>query len=253
MKAKGHAAIVTGAGSGLGEATARALAEAGARVAIFDVDEDGAAAVAADIGGIAVSCDVSDSDSAERAFAKAREAHGPARIAVNCAGIAPPGKIVGRNGPLPLEVFAKVVAVNLLGTFNIMRLAAADMQGSEPLETGERGVVVNTASIAAFDGQIGQAAYAASKGGVVALTLPAARELARHGIRVLTIAPGTFGTPMRKALPEETQASLGAAVPFPSRLGEPEEFAGLVMHMIDNVMLNGEVVRIDGALRMAPS
>lgn len=253
MKAKGHAAIVTGAGSGLGEATARALAEAGARVAVFDVDEDGAAAVAADIGGIAVSCDVSDSDSAERAFATAREAHGPARIAVNCAGIAPAARIVGRNGPLPLEKFAQVVGVNLLGTFNIMRLAAADMQGSEPLETGERGVVVNTASIAAFDGQIGQAAYAASKGGVVALTLPAARELARHGIRVLTIAPGTFGTPMLKALPEETQASLGAAVPFPSRLGEPEEFAGLVMHMIGNVMLNGEVVRIDGALRMAPS
>jgi len=253
MDIRGLAAIVTGAGSGLGEATARALAGAGAKVAVFDVDEEGAAKVAADIGGIAVRCDVSDAASAEAAVAQAREAHGPARVAVNCAGIAPAAKIVGRNGPLPLEKFAQVVGVNLLGTFNIMRLAAADMQALEPLATGERGVIVNTASIAAFEGQIGQAAYAASKGGVVALTLPAAREFARHGIRVLTIAPGIFGTPMLKALPEETQASLGAAVPFPSRLGDPAEFAALVLHMVGNVMLNGETIRLDGALRMPPT
>jgi NAD(P)-dependent dehydrogenase (short-subunit alcohol dehydrogenase family) len=253
MEIKGVAAIVTGAGSGLGEATARALAGAGAKVAVFDVNEQGAAKVAAAIGGVAVRCDVSDAGSAETAFAAAREAHGPARIAVNCAGIAPAARIVGRNGPLPLENFAQVVAVNLLGTFNIMRLAAADMQGMEALATGERGVIVSTASIAAFEGQIGQAAYAASKGGVVALTLPAAREFARHGIRVLTIAPGTFGTPMLRALPEETQASLGAAVPFPSRLGDPAEFAALVLHMVDNVMLNGETIRLDGALRMPPT
>jgi NAD(P)-dependent dehydrogenase (short-subunit alcohol dehydrogenase family) len=253
MEINGVAAIVTGAGSGLGEATARALAGAGAKVAVFDVNDEGAAKVAADIGGIAVHCDVSDAGSAEAAIAAAREAHGPARVAVNCAGIAPAARIVGRNGPLPLENFAQVVGVNLLGTFNIMRLAAADMQGLEPLSTGERGVIVSTASIAAFEGQIGQAAYAASKGGVVALTLPAAREFARHGIRVLTIAPGTFGTPMLKALPEEVQASLGAAVPFPSRLGDPAEFAALVLHMVDNVMLNGETIRLDGALRMPPT
>jgi len=253
MDIKGVAAIVTGAGSGLGEATARALAGAGAKVAVFDVNDQGAAKVAADIGGIAVHCDVSAAGSAETAIATAREAHGPARVAVNCAGIAPAARIVGRNGPLPLDNFAQVVGVNLLGTFNIMRLAAADMQGLEPLATGERGVIVSTASIAAFEGQIGQAAYAASKGGVVALTLPAAREFARHGIRVLAIAPGTFGTPMLKALPEETQASLGAAVPFPSRLGDPAEFAALVLHMVDNVMLNGETIRLDGALRMPPT
>jgi NAD(P)-dependent dehydrogenase (short-subunit alcohol dehydrogenase family) len=253
MDIRGRAAIVTGAGSGLGEATARALAGAGAKVAVFDVDEDGAAKVAAAIGGIAVRCDVSDAASAEAAVAKAREAHGAARVAVSCAGIAPAAKIVGRKGPQPLDDFARVVGVNLLGTFNIMRLAAADMEGLEALTTGERGVIVNTASIAAFEGQIGQAAYAASKGGVVALTLPAAREFARHGIRVLTIAPGTFGTPMLKALPEETQASLGAAVPFPSRLGDPSEFAALVLHMVDNVMLNGETIRLDGALRMPPT
>ena len=253
MDIKGLAAVVTGAGSGLGEATARALAGAGARVAVLDVNDEGAAAVAADIGGIAVHCDVSDAGSAEAAIAAARDAHGPARIAVNCAGIAPAARIVGRDGPQPLDKFAQVVGVNLLGTFNILRLAAADMQGLDPLNTGERGVIISTASIAAFEGQVGQAAYAASKGGVAALTLPAARELARHAIRVLTIAPGTFGTPMLKALPEETQASLGAAVPFPSRLGDPAEFARLVLHMVENVMLNGETIRLDGALRMPPT
>jgi NAD(P)-dependent dehydrogenase (short-subunit alcohol dehydrogenase family) len=250
VDAKGQAAIVTGGGSGLGEATARALASAGAKVAVFDLVEDAATRVANDIGGVACACDVGDGPSAEAAIAKARDAHGPARIAVNCAGIAPPAKIVGRKGPHSLDAFSKVVNVNLVGTFNIMRLAAADMSGLEPLDTGERGVIINTASIAAFEGQVGQAAYASSKGGVVALTLPAAREFAKTGIRVLCIAPGIFGTPMMAGLPEETQRSLGASVPFPSRLGNPDEYGKLAMHIISNVMLNGEVIRLDGALRM---
>jgi NAD(P)-dependent dehydrogenase (short-subunit alcohol dehydrogenase family) len=250
MEIVGQAAIVTGAASGLGEATARRLAAAGARVALFDRDLEAAATVAADIGGQAFQCDVADAASTEAAVAAASQALGPARIAVNCAGVAPPARIVGRDGPLALSAFAEVVAVNLVGTFNVLRLAAAAMRDLDPLETGERGVIVNTASIAAFEGQIGQAAYAASKGGVVSLTLPAARELARYGIRVLTIAPGTFATPMLRGLPEETRRQLGEAVPFPPRLGEPDEFAGLVLHMIGNVMLNGAVVRLDGALRM---
>lgn len=252
MDISGHAAIVTGAASGLGEATARRLAAASAKVALFDRDLAAAERVAAEAGGAAFACDVADAASAERAVAAATETLGPARIAVNCAGVAPPARIVGRDGPLALSAFADVVAVNLVGTFNILRLAAALMRDLDPLATGERGVIINTASIAAFEGQIGQAAYAASKGGVVSLTLPAARELARHGIRVLTIAPGTFATPMLRGLPEETQRQLGEAVPFPPRLGEPDEFAALVCHMIGNVMLNGTVVRLDGALRMPP-
>ena len=253
MDAAGHAAIVSGGASGLGEASARALAAAGARVAVFDMNLDGATRVAEDIGGEAFACDVSDAASAEAAVAAAAASMGAARIAVNCAGIAPPAKIVGRDGPQPLEVFAKTIRVNLIGTFNIMRLAAAGMQSLEPLETGERGVIVNTASVAAFEGQIGQAAYGASKGGVAAMTLPAAREFARWGIRVLAVAPGIFGTPMLFGLPDEVQKSLGDSVPFPSRLGDPAEFASLVMHMVANPMLNGEVVRLDGALRMAPT
>ncbi|MCU0838243.1 MAG: SDR family oxidoreductase [Rhodospirillales bacterium] len=253
MNVSGASAVVSGGGSGLGEATARALAAAGARVAVLDLDGDAAGRVAASIGGLGLACDVADATATEAAVAAARRAHGAARIAVMCAGTAAAGRIVGRDGPMPLDRFARVVAVNLIGTFNIMRLAAADMQTLAPLATGERGVVICTASIAAFDGQIGQASYAASKGGVVAMTLPAARELARFGIRVVTIAPGTFDTPMLAGMPDATRHALGQAVPFPPRLGMPEEFARLVLHILDNVMLNGEVIRLDGALRMPPS
>jgi NAD(P)-dependent dehydrogenase (short-subunit alcohol dehydrogenase family) len=252
MDASGLAAVVTGGASGLGEATARALAKAGAKVAVLDMNKDGAEKVAAEIGGAAFACDVSNAESLEAAVAGAAEVHGAARIAVSCAGIAPPAKIVGRDGPQSLDVFAKTIQVNLIGTFNLMRLTAAGMQGLDPLEGGERGVIVNTASIAAFEAQIGQAAYGASKGGVAAMTLPAAREFARHGIRVLAIAPGIFGTPMLYGLPQEVQDSLGASVPFPSRLGDPAEYASLVMHMVSNAMLNGEVVRLDGAIRLQP-
>ncbi len=250
MDVSGHAAIVSGGASGLGAETARHLARAGAKVAVLDVNMSEAEKVAAEIGGLAAECDVSDAASAEAAVARAREAHGPARVAVVCAGIAPPRRIVGRDGPMPLAEFEKVIGVNLIGTFNIMRLAAADMAGAEALEDGERGVIVTTASVAAFEGQIGQPAYAASKGGVVALTLPAARELARFGVRVLTIAPGLIATPLLYSLPQDVQDSLAAQVPFPSRFGKAEEYAGLVMHMVANTMLNGEVVRLDGAMRM---
>tara|TARA_E500000305_G_scaffold19649_1_gene14753 strand:- start:2425 stop:3186 length:762 start_codon:yes stop_codon:yes gene_type:complete len=252
MQVQGQAAIVTGSGSGLGAGTARVLAAAGAKVALFDVNEEGAQKVAAEIGGIAVPCDVSDAASAEAAIATARETHGPARILVNCAGIAPAERIVGRNGPMPLDNFRKVIEVNLIGTFNMMRLAAADMQGTDPLEDGERGIVISTASVAAFEGQIGQSAYAASKGGVHALTIVGAREFSKAGIRFNTIAPGLFGTPMLLGMPEDVQNSLAATVPYPSRFGTPEEYAKLAMAMIDNVMLNGETVRLDGAIRMQP-
>ena len=252
MELKGHAAIVTGGASGLGAATARALAAAGSKVAIFDVNEKAAREVATDIGGIALTCDVADSASGEAAVRQAAEAHGPARILVNCAGVGPAKRIVGRDGPMPLADFERVIKINLIGTFNMMRLVAASMQPLDLTADGERGVIVSTASVAAFDGQIGQAAYASSKGGVAALTLPAAREFAQFGIRVMAIAPGIFGTPMLRALPQEAQDSLGASVPFPKRLGEPHEFAALVMHCIRNGYLNGEVIRLDGALRMAP-
>ncbi len=252
MEIKGHAAIVTGGASGLGAATARALAAAGAKVAIIDVNATAAADVAIDINGMAVTCDVSDSAAAEAAIKKAAADHGPARILINCAGVGPAKRIVGRDGPMPLADFERVIRINLIGTFNMMRLAAAAMQPLEPFADGERGVIVSTASVAAFEGQIGQAAYSSSKGGVAALTLPAAREFAQFGIRVLAIAPGIFGTPMLRALPQEAQDSLGASVPFPKRLGEPREFAALAMHCIRNTYLNGEVIRLDGALRMAP-
>ncbi len=252
MRIEGQAAIVTGGASGLGLATAELLAGAGAKVALLDLDAAGVAEAAGRLGGRGIACDVADAGSAERAVAAARDAHGPARILVNCAGIAPPARIVGRSGPMPLADFARVIQVNLIGSFNLLRLAAADMAALEPGEDGERGVIVNTASVAAFDGQIGQAAYASSKGGIVALTLPAARELARFGIRVVTIAPGIFETPMLKGLPEPVQQALAASVPFPKRLGRPEEYAALVRHILDNGMLNGEVIRLDGAIRMAP-
>ncbi len=252
MQIKGQAAIVTGGGSGLGEATARALAAAGAMVTVLDFNLEAAEAVAKEIGGLAVKCDVSDAESVEVAVELAAAAHGPTRILVNCAGVAPGGRVVGRNGPLPLDDFRRGVEVNLVGTFNVLRLVAAGASTLEPDAGGERGVVINTASVAAFDGQIGQASYAASKAGVVGMTLPIARELAQFGIRVNTIAPGIFETAMLRGLPQAVQDSLGASVPFPSRLGRPEEYAKLVMAIIDNAMLNGEVIRLDGALRMAP-
>jgi NAD(P)-dependent dehydrogenase (short-subunit alcohol dehydrogenase family) len=249
---KGRPAIVTGGGSGLGAATAHALARAGAVVAVLDINLDAAGKVAADTGGIAVACDVADADSGVQAIAEVRARIGAARVLVSCAGIGPAKRIVGRDGPMPLRDFERVIRTNLIGTFNMMRLAAADMQGLEPFEDGERGVIVLTASVAAYEGQIGQAAYASSKGGVVSLTLPAARELAQFGIRVMAIAPGIFATPMLTTLPQPVQDSLGAAVPFPKRLGAPDEYAALVMHILANRMLNGEVIRLDGALRLAP-
>jgi NAD(P)-dependent dehydrogenase (short-subunit alcohol dehydrogenase family) len=252
MKLNAQAAIVTGGGSGLGAATAERLAQAGIKVAILDVNADGAQQIAARTGGIAIKCDVSDSAGATAAIAEARQKHGAARILINCAGIGLAKRIVGKDGPMPLEDFSRVIQVNLIGTFNMMRLAAVDMSTLEPDEDGERGVIVSTASIAAYEGQIGQAAYTASKGGIVALTMPAARELAQFGIRVLTIAPGIFLTPLLLKLPEEVQASLGASVPFPKRLGRPSEYAEMVLHCIQNGYLNGEVIRLDGALRMQP-
>ena len=252
MLLKDQAAIVTGGASGLGAATARKLAAQGAKVAVFDLNAKLAETVAAEIGGAAVACDVADAASAEAAVAQAAKAHGPARVLVNCAGIGVAKRVVGRDGPMPLGDFEKVIKVNLIGSFNMLRLAAAAMSKLEPLSTGERGVVINTASVAAFDGQIGQAAYSASKGGIVGMTLPIARELAQFGIRVLTIAPGLFLTPLLGGLPQEAQDSLAAAIPFPHRLGQPEEFAALALHMIDNAYLNGEVVRLDASLRMAP-
>ncbi|WP_298957558.1 SDR family NAD(P)-dependent oxidoreductase [uncultured Methylobacterium sp.] len=252
MKVGGMAAVVTGGGSGLGAATARALAAAGAKVAVVDLNEDAARAVAEETGGLAVGCDVSDAASGEAAVARAEAAHGPARILVNCAGVATAGRIVGRNGPLDLVAYARVIQINLIGSFNMLRLVAARAQGLDPLDDGERAVVISTASVAAYEGQVGQAAYASSKAGVVGLTLPAAREFAPVGIRVCAIAPGLFETPMMRGLPPEVQDSLGRSVPFPSRLGRPEEYARLVLAIIDNPMLNGEVVRLDGALRMQP-
>jgi NAD(P)-dependent dehydrogenase (short-subunit alcohol dehydrogenase family) len=252
MDVKGHAALVTGGGSGLGAATASALAAAGAKVALLDVNLDAAKAHAAKIGGIAIKCDVSDSDSATAAAKEAREKHGVARVLINCAGIGTPKKILGKDGPQPLADFDRIIRVNLIGSFNVLRLFAADLQNAEALADGERGVCISTASVAAYEGQIGQAAYAASKGGIVGLTLPAARELAQFGIRVLAIAPGIFLTPMLLGLSEEVQRSLAASVPFPKLLGKPEQYASLAMEMVRNSYLNGEVVRIDGSLRMAP-
>lgn len=252
MQIQGLAAIVTGGGSGLGAGTARALAKAGAKVTLFDVNLDAAQAVAAEIGGHAVVVDVGDAASVEAGFADAKAKHGAARILVNCAGIAPAARIVGKNGAMPLADFERVIRVNLIGSFNTMRVAAVDMQALDALDDGERGIIISTASVAAFEGQVGQAAYAASKGGIVSLALPAAREFARFGIRVNTIAPGLFGTPLLLNMPQEVQDSLASSVPFPSRFGLPEEYARLAIHMIENAMINGEVVRLDGAIRMQP-
>lgn len=243
-------AIVTGAASGLGRAAAKALAAAGAKVALVDLDGEALDRAAAETGGRAFPFDVTDAAAAEAAV-PAIEALGPVRVLVNCAGVAPAGKILGRDGPMPLAAFERAVKINLVGTFNLMRLAAAAMARLEPDAGGERGVIVNTASIAAFEGQVGQAAYAASKGGVASLTLPAARELAGLGIRVVAIAPGLFATPMLLGMPEKVQAGLASTVPFPARFGRPEEYAALVLHVLANPMLNGAVLRLDGALRMA--
>lgn len=252
MNLKDTAAIVTGGGSGLGEATARMLAAQGAKVTCLDMATEAVERVAGEIGGLGLTCNITDADATEAAIAKARAAHGPARIVVNCAGIAPAQKVLSKKGLMPLDDFRRGVEVNLIGTFNVLRLAAADMAEQDPLDSGERGVIVNTASIAGYEGQIGQTSYAASKAGVIGLTLPAAREFAPLGIRVCTIAPGIFETAMLKGLPQAAQDSLGASVPFPSRLGKPEEYAQLVKAIAENPMLNGEVIRLDGALRMAP-
>ncbi len=252
MNPEGQAAIVTGGGSGLGAETAAQLARGGAKVSVLDVNMDAAQAVAGQVGGLAIRCDVADDGAATAALAEAREKHGSARILINCAGVGPAKRIVGRDGPMPLADFERTIRINLIGSFNMMRLVGAEASRLDPLEDGERGVIISVASVAAFEGQIGQAAYASSKGGIAALTMPAAREFAQFGIRVLAIAPGIFGTPMLRGLPEAAQQSLGEQVPFPRRLGEPSEFAALVLHCIENRYLNGEVIRLDGALRMAP-
>ncbi len=253
MDISGVSAVVTGGASGLGEATARELASAGARVALFDLNRERGENVAKELGGLFVECDVSSEDSAIAAFARVKDAHGAPRILMNCAGIGPAAKTTSRGKPHSFELFQKVIGVNLIGSFNCIRLAATDLAELEPVnEDGERGVFVSTASVAAFDGQIGQAAYSASKGGIVGMTLPIARDLSSLGIRVCTLAPGIFLTPLLESLPQEVQDSLGASVPFPKRLGKASEFAQLVRQIVENPMLNGETIRIDGAIRMAP-
>ena len=260
MKIEGQAALVTGGGSGLGEATARELARLGARVAVLDVNMDNAKRVADEIraqygdgSAIGLQADVTSEGSMQAAIDTAAEAHGPARILMQIAGIGTAKRVIGKDGsPAPLEDFSRVVNVNLIGTYNAARLFAAACAKLAPMEDGERGAMVFTASVAAFDGQVGQQAYSASKGGVVGMTLPMARDLAQHGIRVCTIAPGLFATPLMRTLPEPVQQSLAASIPFPQRLGKPEEFAELACHIVTNGHLNGEVIRLDGALRMAP-
>jgi len=253
MHITGQAALVTGGGSGLGEASARELARLGAQVTILDVNLAQAQQVASEIGGLAIQCDVTSASSVQAAMEQAAAAHGPARILLQIAGIGSAKRVIAKDGSAaPLEDFAKVIQVNLLGTYNVARLFAAACAKQEPLEDGERGVMVFTASVAAFDGQVGQQAYSASKAGVVGMTLPMARDLAQYGIRVCTIAPGLFATPLMRTLPEAVQKSLAESIPFPKRLGKPEEFAQLAAHIVTNGHLNGEVIRLDGALRMAP-
>lgn len=252
MELNGAAAIVTGGASGLGGGTVERLARGGAKVTIFDLNADLGAGLAEKVGGHFIKVDVTDENAVAAAIAEAEGLNGKARILVNCAGIGPPAKVIDRDGnPLPLGSFSKIVTINLIGTFNVLSKFAAALHAADAVGE-ERGVVINTASVAAYDGQIGQAAYAASKGGVVGMTLPIARELARYGIRVMTIAPGIFWTPLLATLPQEAQDSLGAQVPFPSRLGQPDEYAQLVESIVTNPMLNGETIRLDGAIRMAP-
>jgi NAD(P)-dependent dehydrogenase (short-subunit alcohol dehydrogenase family) len=249
MNIQGKNALITGGASGLGAACARMVHAAGGRPVIVDLNYDAGQALAAELGGVFARADVSN----PREFAAAIDAAaGPIHIAINCAGIGLAERILGKDGPADLEKFARVIQVNLIGTYNAIRLAAAKMNENEPNADGERGVIVCTASIAAFDGQIGQSAYSASKGGIAGMTLPIARDLARHGIRIVTIAPGLFDTPLLAALPEPARIALGQSIPFPARLGQPAEFAALARHIVENAMLNGEVIRLDGALRMAP-
>lgn len=252
MDIKGAAAVVTGGASGLGGATAERLSKQGAKVTIFDLNAELGQAHAQAIGGHFVQVDVTDEAAVTAALQEAEECNGKARILVNCAGIGPPAKVIGRDGAaIPLAQFSKIININLIGSFNVLSKFAARLAGADPVGE-ERGVIINTASVAAFEGQIGQAAYAASKGGIVGMTLPIAREFARYGIRVMTVAPGLFLTPLLASLPKEAQDSLGSQVPFPSRLGDPSEFALLVESILANPMLNGEVIRLDGAIRMAP-
>jgi len=251
MQIDGKVFLVTGGASGLGEGTARMLAANGATVVIVDMQADKGEAVAREIGGVFVKCDVTQEADGQAAVAAAQQ-RGKLVGLVNCAGVAPAEKVVGKNGPHALASFARTVTINLIGSFNMIRLAADAMAKNEPESTGERGVLISTASVAAYDGQIGQAAYSASKGGIVGMTLPIARDLARSGIRNMTIAPGIFGTPMLFGMPQEVQDALAAGVPFPSRLGTPEDYAKLARHIIENEMLNGEVIRLDGAIRLAP-
>jgi NAD(P)-dependent dehydrogenase (short-subunit alcohol dehydrogenase family) len=253
MKIEGQVALVTGGASGLGAETARELARRGAKVTVLDRNGDGAKAVAAEIGGLGVACDITSTESIVAALEQSRAAHGPARLVINIAGIGTAKRVIGRDGtPMPIEEFRRVIEVNLIGTFNMIRLASAEIVKLDPLDDGERGVIVCTASVAAFDGQVGQEAYAASKGGLVSLTLPLARDLSQFGVRVVTIAPGLFLTPLMAELPQPVQDSLAASIPFPKRLGKPAEFAQLAASIIENMALNGEVIRLDGALRMAP-
>lgn len=251
MDVKGLGAIVTGGGSGMGAEVGRTLAAAGAKVTLLDLNGEAAQAVAGEFGGVGLACDVSDATAAEAAVAEASRVHGPCRVLVNCAGIAPAKRIVGKEGAMPLEAFKKVVEVNLIGSFNLLRLAAAEMTAAEPVNAdGERGVIVSTASIAAFEGQVGQAAYAASKAGIIGMMTPAARELSRFGVRVMTIAPGLIGTPLLLNMPQEVQDTLAQQTPFPKRFGTPAEFAQIVMTIVSNAMMSNDTIRLDGGMRM---
>lgn len=253
MNIQGQVALVTGGASGLGAETVRQLAAAGARVAILDLNETAAKELAAEVGGLALHCDITDAESVENALDATEQALGPARILVNSAGIGGAKRLVGKDGTaMPLDDFSRIIHVNLIGTFNVMRLFAARLLKLEPLDDDERGVIICTSSVAAYDGQIGQAAYSASKGALASMTLPLARDLAQFGVRVMTIAPGLFLTPLLYQLPEEVQQALGASIPFPKRLGKPSEFAQLAVHIVNNLSLNGEVIRLDGALRLPP-